>query len=784
MKKFKQKKTIILIAVVMLTVFGVADVRGGDIESDIITHLTMDTTDISGATISDTSAAPKYDGTILNSSGNPAGQIGQALTFDGINDNVTIPAFYLNDNVLTISAWIKCNASPPQWTSLVTSCQGSSFAGLAFTESSSTGPGYGRLGYFWNNAEGTWDWDSGLWVTAGQWAHVALVVEPAQATIYLNGVSATNYNSHGIEEFDSYTSIGCWDGGPGGLAPYLFFNGDIDDVAIWKRALRPAEINAIYQLGLTGSSFDGYATTPPQFASDPIIAADAIEDVNYAASIAHMASDPDGGTVTFARFDGPDWLNMASDGTISGTPHNYDIGDNQFLVLVTDDEGDVAQAQMTVTVLNRYSGKSGLIDFAGLAANWLDTGCIDTPLCDGADLTGDGLVDVADMHTFADNWLVKCAPDKNPFPQSTQFSGITFTGNHKEYTNADTWYPSWASDGHLYSPWTDGTVGSDSCSSNGSSLHNGNSSGGTITYTGQAKITGDDPMNLTVISLGTEVASAVPYEGRYPCGTLVYNGVWYHGSYCVDMIIGPWDTMGPFVGFRTSTDYGQTWQSCPLSGANPLFGESSKGASIVKFGSPHFVDFGRNMEHSPDGKAYMIGHGSTRLYADHSWVSGDKVYMTRVTPSLANINDTSKYEFFGGCDSQCNVIWTGDLVSARPLIEWEENCGCATMTYNAPLDKYFMCVTYGGTLGGGGITDFDTYILESDNITGPWSMVTYMAAFGPQAYFVNIPSKFISEDGMTMWLSYSANYSRQDEEGVPVGSGYQFCLQEITLQSP
>lgn len=42
----------------MLTVFGVADVRGGDIESDIITHLTMDTTDISGATISDTSARP------------------------------------------------------------------------------------------------------------------------------------------------------------------------------------------------------------------------------------------------------------------------------------------------------------------------------------------------------------------------------------------------------------------------------------------------------------------------------------------------------------------------------------------------------------------------------------------------------------------------------------------------------------------------------------------------------------------------------------------------------
>ncbi|GHU63186.1 hypothetical protein FACS1894123_05460 [Bacteroidia bacterium] len=30
----------------------------------------------------------------------------------------------------------------------------------------------------------------------------------------------------------------------------------------------------------------------------------------------------------------------------------------------------------------------------------------------------------------------------------------------------------------------------------------------------------------------------------------------------------------------------------------------------VKIGSPHFVDFGKNMEYSPDGKAYMVAHGA------------------------------------------------------------------------------------------------------------------------------------------------------------------------------
>ncbi len=276
-------------------------------------------------------------------------------------------------------------------------------------------------------------------------------------------------------------------------------------------------------------------------------------------------------------------------------------------------------------------------------------------------------------------------PDGCPFVQSSQFTGITFTGQHKEYTNADTWYPSWASDGNLYSPWTDGHIGTEGCNS-----------GGANARTGQAKIMGADPMNLTVVSLGTRAGSPAPYGGRYPCGTLVHNGIWYHGSYCLDHRNGPWDIMGPFVGFRTSTDFGKIWKNCPLSGNNPLFGESGKGDSKVKIGAPHFVDFGKNMQHSPDGKAYLVGHGAVRPEADCSWISGDQVYMTRVAPMPDNINDMSKYEFFGGHDTKGQAIWTGDFSKIKPLIQWNDNCGCVTMTYNAPLDKYFMCVTYGG----------------------------------------------------------------------------------------
>ena len=47
-------------------------------------------------------------------------------------------------------------------------------------------------------------------------------------------------------------------------------------------------------------------------------------------------------------------------------------------------------------------------------------------------------------------------PQGIPFAASTLVTGLAFTGRHAQYANADTWYPSWAADGAMYSPFTDG----------------------------------------------------------------------------------------------------------------------------------------------------------------------------------------------------------------------------------------------------------------------------------------------------------------------------------------
>ncbi len=328
-------------------------------------------------------------------------------------------------------------------------------------------------------------------------------------------------------------------------------------------------------------------------------------------------------------------------------------------------------------------------------------------------------------------------PRDCPFQKSTSLTGIFFTGVHSDYHCGDTWYPSWAADGKLYSPWTDGNTQGVPCSS-----------GGEKACTGNAVMIGDNPLHLTIRNTSPpQPASPRPYEGRYPCGSLVYNGVWYYGTYC----LGPagsvehegmtwnWPVLGPMPGFRISTDFGKTWTPSPLSPEKPLFPEPRKFMGPVKMGCPHFVDFGRNLEHSPDGKAYLVGMGAEEndpqpRYANLSWITADQVYLARVRPSIENMNDIRRYEFFAGHDAAGKPRWTSDFARIKPLLDWNNNMGCATVTYDAPLRKYLMCVTDGWPT----VAKMTSYILEADVITGPWRMVVYMKAFRRARIFLEL----------------------------------------------
>jgi len=401
-------------------------------------------------------------------------------------------------------------------------------------------------------------------------------------------------------------------------------------------------------------------------------------------------------------------------------------------------------------------------------------------------------------------------PEDCPFERSKTVTGVYFTGQYSDYHCGDTFYPSWASDGHLYSPWTDGKTDGIICRSGYD---------GKMAHTGHAVMIGDDPLTLVIRNTSPPKAgSAAPYKGRYPAGSLVHDGIWYYGTYC----LGPdgstehkgftwnWPYLGPMPGFQISRDLGNTWEPSPHTAGDPLFPEPDEYLGPVKMGAPHFVDFGQNMEHSPDGKAYLLGMGAEEndpkprlcvkpaagggmeiqecdedfLHANLSWITADQVYLARVSPSPETINDLKAYEFFAGHDKEGQSVWTGDFKKIKPLIEWNNHMGCVTATYVPGLKKYLMCITDGWPT----VSKMTSYILEADQITGPWRMAVYMKDFGEQAYFLNFPSKFISDDGKTLWLCYSANFSRGWNdvklEFNPPGGRYGLCLHEVRLLGP
>ena len=123
-------------------------------------------------------------------------------------------------------------------------------------------------------------------------------------------------------------------------------------------------------------------------------------------------------------------------------------------------------------------------------------------------------------------------------------------------------------------------------------------------------------------------------------------------------------------------------------------------------------------------------------------------------PSPETIKRLDAYEFYAERDATGRPVWSHHFAEIKPVISWNNQMGGVTITYNAPLKKYLMCITDGWP----GTTDMNTYLLESPKITGPWKTVTFMRGFGRQGYFSTFPSKFISADGRTAWLSYSANF--------------------------
>lgn len=185
----------------------------------------------SGATVGDTSGN-NNTGTISGATWTTQGKYGGALTFDGINDVVTVPDAASLDvtSALTLEAWVYPMVVTVGWKALL---QKQVDAYLLTAGSSGGPPAVGGTlnGVCCTNVYAP------TALAVNSWTHVAGTYDGAIMRLYLNGVQVASRAATGSLQVNANPlSMG------GNTYGGEYFQGRIDEVRIYNRALTPAEI--------------------------------------------------------------------------------------------------------------------------------------------------------------------------------------------------------------------------------------------------------------------------------------------------------------------------------------------------------------------------------------------------------------------------------------------------------------------------------------------------------------------------------------------------------------
>ncbi|MBI2543065.1 MAG: PEGA domain-containing protein [Candidatus Aenigmarchaeota archaeon] len=201
--------------------------------TDTVSYYKFD--ESSGTTASDSSGA--NTGTLIGGPSWTAGRVNNALNFDGINDHVSIPDSSALDiaTSMTITAWIKASDCSGRKEIV----QKNSAYGLKLENCK-------LVGYFWGSSEPA----SASTLQANTWYHIAYTYDGTSRKYYINGQLDSSHSTTGsipASNLNLWIARG-WSG--------AYFNGIIDEVKIYNRALSATEITDEYNSAPTLPDYD------------------------------------------------------------------------------------------------------------------------------------------------------------------------------------------------------------------------------------------------------------------------------------------------------------------------------------------------------------------------------------------------------------------------------------------------------------------------------------------------------------------------------------------------
>ncbi|HEY5913291.1 MAG TPA: glycerophosphodiester phosphodiesterase family protein [Verrucomicrobiae bacterium] len=203
----------------------------------------------------------------------PMARMGGCLKLEGTSAFVTLPqtaALDINTNQITFSAWVRLSVLPSQLTTSYGAIYDSTTdCYVLYLDKSNKEL---RFKVTDRNGQAARPGIPEAWLVTNQWLHIAATfsgtVGPVsgQATIYLNGQPRDVHTGS-----DSTSPVGLTSGvkpgqqaamGREGPTGGNYFTGYIDDVAVWRRSLSPADVAALYEAGQSGLSLGDLLRTP------------------------------------------------------------------------------------------------------------------------------------------------------------------------------------------------------------------------------------------------------------------------------------------------------------------------------------------------------------------------------------------------------------------------------------------------------------------------------------------------------------------------------------------
>jgi hypothetical protein len=174
------------------------------------------------------------------------------------------------------------------------------------------------------------------------------------------------------------------------------------------------------------------------------------------------------------------------------------------------------------------------------------------------------------------------------------------------------------------------------------------------------------------------------------------------------------------------------------------------------FGSPAFLNFGRDYAGARDGFVYTYTQDGPSAYE-----SDNSLLLARVPKE--RIRDRGAWEFFMGLDGGGRPRWTADVAQAGPVFSYPANCQRVDVVYDAGIKRYLMALAFDHTGGWG--------LFDAPEPWGPWTTILYRQWDVAGTHGYRLPAKWISEDGLELMLVFS---------GVKPNDA--FCTRTLTLQ--